>query len=217
MSGVCAKPGCTGAVEAWFLTSRDACEVVISAVDAPHAIGLCSSHLARLTVPGGWTLTDSRKGGDPARSAEPKSAGTGSSRRPWFAPDSEPHSAAELVETIDGTMLSRAFRGPSSHVVTSADELEARRLVRFERIEDQVDRAPQRPRHRQEQQGKHDGESDRHDEQPTDPDIGRHEERAGDEHDQQQGERHDRVDTDRSDELPFPPFEAEVTSRAALG
>ena len=219
MSLVCAKPGCAELIAGWFATNRDSRSVTISEHEAPHAIGLCASHLQRFSVPAGWSLIDERDE-DPAANEDHVVM-----RPPWFAPDTDPESV-EPLEAAEGTMLSRAFTGPTNSAVGptygvgGGDDmvgLEPGRLARLERIHGKVDGSPERSRRGKKQQGKQYRNSQAGDDHRNDLNVGPSQNRTDDKHDRQQGKTHDRVDTYGTDELPFPPLEAELTPRAALG
>jgi len=219
MSLVCAKPGCVELIAGWFATNRDSRSVTISVHVAPHATGLCSSHLQRFSVPAGWSLIDERDD-DPAANEDHVVK-----RPPWFAPDTDPESV-EPLEAAEGTMLSRAFTGPTksagrpTNAVGSRDDmisLESRRLARLERIHGEVNGGPERSRRGQKQQGKEHRNGQTGDYHRNDLNVGPSQNRTDDEDDRQQGKTHDRVDSYGTDELPFPPLEAELAPRAALG
>jgi len=218
MSLVCAKPGCAELIAGWFATNRDSRSVTISEHEAPHATGLCATHLERFSVPGGWSLIDERNGESETHEDHVVK------RPPWFAPDTDPESVEPLT-AAEGTMLSRAFTGPTNSVVgpvhlVGGDDmvgLESRRLARLERIHGEVDGSPERSRRRQEQQRKQHRDSDGDDEHRNDSNVGPTQSRTDDNYNREQGETDDRVDSYGTDELPFPPLEAELAPRAALG
>ena len=219
MSLVCAKPGCVELIAGWFATNRDSRSVTISEHEAPHATGLCATHLQRFSVPAGWSLIDERDGDLEAHEDHVVE------RPPWFAPDTDPESVEPLA-AAEGTMLSRAFTGPTNsaagptNVVGGSDDMisfEPRRLARLQRIHGEVDGSPERSRRGQKQQGKEHRNSHGDDEHRNDSNVGPTQNRTDDNHNREQGKTHYRVDSYGTDELPFPPLEAELAPRAALG
>lgn len=207
MAATCAKPTCSLPAVAWFTASPADRSVVIHDHPADAAIALCQSHRDRFTVPVGWTLGLDGGPTGPDRSDD---------RRPWFAAgvDEEP----ATVPTPPGSLLSRAFNGPTGHpAVITPDELEARRFARLERVESEVDGAPEGLGDRMEEHGDDDGETDGDGDQRADGDLGSGEDRSRDHDDEHEPERDDRAEPDGSDELPFPPLESEATARAAIG
>ena len=170
-------------------------------------VALCEAHRDRFTVPVGWSLH-----------VDDASATTGGSteRRPWFAADVDEGTAT--VPTPAGSLLSRAFNGPADHpAVITPDELEARRFARLERVESEVDGAPDGPGEGMEEHGDDDGDAHGDGDHRSDGHLGSGEDRPDDHDDENQPERDDRTEPHGSDELPFPPLESEATARAAIG
>lgn len=160
-------------------------------------------------MPSGWTLyADGELVSSPAPAE----------RKPWFASDIDVDVEPTTVSADTGTLLSRAFNGPAGRpTVITPDELEARRLARLERVESNVDGAPESLRDRVEQQGNDDGNHHSDRDQRADRNVGSGENGPNDHHDEHQPERDDRVEAYGTDELPFPPLEPEATTRAAIG
>ena len=199
MSAQCAKPACQQPVAGWFLTIRDDQRVAIVAEPDPHGIGLCDQHLGRFTVPAGWTLDDRR-------------ADAHHERRPWFAPDDldlEAETESDEQHPVPGSLLARAFEGPVP--------VQSGRLPWLERVDHEVDGAPQRLGDGEEQQREEYGERETHEQDRADAQIRSHDRDHDEQRNHDHGEGDDGVDTYGTDELPSPPLEPEFAARAAFG
>lgn len=212
MRRLCQRPGCSGGAAAILVidVGRQTA-LLLDSGDVRPGIELCAQHADRLKVPVGWTQSDRRalflsRPGPTEVSQEQV--------RPLLGP--RPTEEPSVLDVGTATpLLARAFRGMDRRVAES-DSGKSRSLFLLQWTHDEVDRRPKRLRERVEDHGSQQGDDQAHDEQRADGDVGSGGDEPDDESDEEQAEHGDRVHADRSDELPFPPFEAEPAARATV-
>ncbi len=123
---VCVRAGCGGETAALASFDRENLVVRLRNVDTDSAftIGVCENHVAKLTVPMGWTLADERSDAP----AEGTSLPTPRGERVDTSTES---TAPRRPSSPEGGLLNRAFQGPES------DSQHRRRPSWLERSEEQ--------------------------------------------------------------------------------
>ncbi len=200
---VCVRAGCGRDTAALASFDREALAVRLRNIDtdAAFTIGLCEAHVARLTVPMGWTLADERFVSESVESTLPQPSGE---RAETSAETQRPRKPS----SPEGGLLNRAFKGPDS------DSPSKRRLSWLERDEQQVDGSPEGLRDGEEDQRQQGGHSEARTQDQRGVKIGSSENETQ-HHDQRERTEGDAgVDTDSADELPLLPLEDEPTTRA---
>lgn len=105
----CVRAGCGRETMALVSFDRDELSVLVRSFDSDDtfALGMCDTHVSRLTVPMGWTLVDERVDQPAEASSLPQPSG-----KP--ADPADPRPRSRRSPSPEGGLLTRAFQGPES-------------------------------------------------------------------------------------------------------
>ncbi|MEE9417590.1 MAG: DUF3499 family protein [Acidimicrobiales bacterium] len=105
----CVRAGCGRETIALVSFDRAELSVVVRSTDTDDTftLGMCDTHVARLTVPVGWALLDER-------GEQPEEASTLPQPSGEPAAPAEPRPRSRRGVSPEGGLLTRAFQGPES-------------------------------------------------------------------------------------------------------